>query len=129
MGYDKRLKTIILDLMGRLAVRSGQLLSPAVPVDIFYTNGALVIKAEVAGVSKKYISLSHINNVILIEYIRILENKNSRIYYKMERGYGKFKESIELPLDIGLSNVKAKLNDGILTITITGTSINSEHSD
>jgi len=119
MDYDKKLKTIILDLIGKLVVRNRPLLSPDVPVDIFYTNGDLVIKAEIAGVDRKDIFLSHKDNVILIEYIRILENKNRRIYYKMERGYGKFKESIKIPLDIELSNIKAKLNNGILTITIT----------
>ncbi len=118
MGYDRELKTIILDLIGKLIVKNRPLLSPAVPVDIFYANGTLVIKAEIAGVDRKDIFLSHKDNVILIEYIRILENKNRRIYYKMERGYGKFKESIRIPLDIGLSNIKAKLNNGILTITI-----------
>ncbi len=118
MGYDRELKTIILDLIGKLIVKNRPLLSPAVPVDIFYVNGILVIKAEIAGVDKKDIFLSHKDNVILIEYIRILENKNRRIYYKMERSYGKFKESIRIPLDIGPSNIKAKLNNGILTITI-----------
>lgn len=118
MGYDRELKTTILDLIGKLVVKNRPLLSPAVPVDIFYTKGTLVIKAEIVGVDRKDIFLSHKDNIILIEYIRILENKNRRIYYKMERGYGKFKESIRIPLDIGLSNIKAKLNNGILTITI-----------
>lgn len=118
MNTDKKLKNILFDLIGTLAVRDISLLSYSIPVDIFYVNHFLVIKAEIAGVSEKDISLSHKNNIILIEYIKTVENQNSRIYYKMERGYGKFKESIELPLSINLSNIKAKLNNGILTITI-----------
>lgn len=118
MQNDFKLKIMILALMRDLAIKGNGMLSSNLPVDLFFSNGNIVIKTELAGVERKNISVTMHGNNIIIGYIKTAESNKKRTYYKMERSYGKFEEKIRLPIYIADAKTKASLSDGVLTITI-----------
>lgn len=50
------------------------------------------------------------------------KKSKGRTYHRIERSSGSFSRSVWLPCDVDAENVKAVLNDGVLTVTLPKTS-------
>ena len=87
------------------------------PVDIYEMDEALVIKAELPGLSKDDISIELKENTLTIrgERKRLDEVKEGN-YHRMERVYGAFQRSFLLPTTVEQDKVKASYKDGILEL-------------
>ncbi len=88
-------------------------------VDVYETNDAVVVEVEVPGMKKEDIKITVEDNVLRISGEKKLEREQKdRSYYVVERSYGTFERAFRLPEYVEPEKIKAKFENGILTITI-----------
>jgi HSP20 family protein len=89
------------------------------PVDMYETDEALILKAELPGVSKDEVHVEiHQNTLILRgERKHEAEVKEDR-YHRVERAYGSFQRSFVLPTLVDQEHVQATYHDGVLELRL-----------
>ena len=91
--------------------------SPA--VDIYETEGEIIVKAELPGVDRKDISLHIENNVLTVKGERRFEKETKEEnYHRIERAYGGFSRSFSIPAIVDEEKIRAEYKDGILKIAL-----------
>jgi HSP20 family protein len=89
------------------------------PVDLYVKEGNVVVTADLPGLSKDEIDISVQNGVLTIKGQKKREKEiKEENYYCVERSYGSFQRSIELPTDVDGSKVKATYKDGVLEVVL-----------
>jgi HSP20 family protein len=89
------------------------------PVDIYETDEALVMKAELPGFSKDDISIELKENTLVIKGERKHEDEvKEGNYHRKERMYGAFQRSFMLPATVDREKVNASYKDGILELRL-----------
>lgn len=106
------------DMMGRMPSRLGDGAGePA--VEVSDTPEAVVVKAQVPGVSKDQIHVDVTDDVLTLKgEMKEEETKEEKNYYRREFRYGAFARSIPLPATVQGDQATAQLKDGILEIRI-----------
>ncbi len=91
----------------------------APPVDLYETDDALILKAELPGMSKDDVSVEVHRNTLLLrgERKHEAEVKEDR-YHRVERAYGTFQRSFVLPTVVDQEHVQASYKDGILELRL-----------
>lgn len=95
--------------------------SPAFPpVDIKEENDAIVVKADLPGVKKEDIEVRVDGNLLTIRAEKKFEEKEEEKdrYHRIERYYGVYQRSFTLPDRIDPEKLKARYEDGVLTLTL-----------
>lgn len=88
-------------------------------VDISETKDDILIKAEVPGMKKEDIKISLQDNVLTLKGERKQEKEEKETnFYRMERSYGSFTRSFNLPTVVQADKIKASYKDGILNVTL-----------
>ena len=88
-------------------------------VDIAKTDGEIVVKAELPGMTKEDVHISITDNTLTLEGEKKQENEiKEEKYHRVERSYGKFQRSFTLPKGIQAEKIKASFKNGILNINI-----------
>jgi HSP20 family protein len=88
-------------------------------VDIYDTDDALVLKAELPGVSKDDVSIEIYNNTLILRGERKHEAEvKEGDYYRAERAYGTFQRSFVLPTLVDQDKVQATYTDGVLELRL-----------
>ncbi len=88
-------------------------------VDVFETSDAVVLKAELPGLSTEDVDVEVDDNVLTISGERVLRDSvENGHYYRLERSYGKFSRSLSLPQGIKADEVAATFTDGVLEVTV-----------
>jgi HSP20 family protein len=91
--------------------------SPA--VDIFETEGEIVVKAELPGVDRKDITLHLENNVLTLKGERRFEKETKEEnYHRIERAYGGFSRSFAIPTTVDEEKIRADYRDGVLKVAL-----------
>jgi HSP20 family protein len=94
-------------------------------VDVFEDEHGYIFKAELPEVKTDDVNVQIENGVLVLSGERKAENEQSiHKYHRLERAYGAFSRSFELPDDADANQVSAMLKDGILTVTVA----KSEHA-
>jgi len=89
------------------------------PVDIYDTNDALVLKAELPGFSKEDVSVELKDNTLILKGERKREAEvKEENYHRLERAYGAFQRSFSLPATVDQEKVKANYKDGVLELRL-----------
>lgn len=91
-----------------------------VAMDVKEHGDRYELTADVPGLSKEDISIQVRGDRVLVisgERTADSEDKGDG-YYRMERSYGKFMRSFELPKDADERAVKAKAENGVLSVSI-----------
>jgi len=88
-------------------------------LDISETDDEIRIKAELPGVKKEDVSISISNNILVIrgEKKREVEEEKEN-FHRVERIYGSFHRSLELPTVVQPENVEATFEGGVLNIVL-----------
>ena len=95
------------DLMGQLAV------------DVFETEGELVIKARTAGVDRNDLDVSISDGILTISgTLSSGDETEVNNWHIQECYWGEFRRTLALPVAVKEEGVKAELKDGVLTITV-----------
>ena len=91
--------------------------SPA--VDIFETDGEIVVKAELPGMERKDITLNLENNVLTLRGERRFEKETKdENYHRIERAYGGFSRAFSIPATVDEEKIRAEYKDGVLKIVL-----------
>lgn len=86
-------------------------------VDIAEDEENVYVTAELPGVDKKDVKVSLQDNVLTIKGEKKSEVKDeNKNYYRIERTYGSFCRSFQLPAEVDPDKVKAKFENGMLMI-------------
>ena len=88
-------------------------------VDIHEDKENFYFDVEAPGLDKKDFNISITNNVLTIKGERKLEEKKEgKNYYRLERSFGQFLRSFELPDTANDNKVDAEYKDGILKVKL-----------
>jgi HSP20 family protein len=88
-------------------------------IDLVETDQTLVLRAEIPGVDPKNLEIDITDNVLTIDGEIKQENiREDENYHRVERNYGSFSRSIQLPCRIVLEDVKATYRKGVLKIVM-----------
>lgn len=100
--------------------RGSQLLSGWTPaLDLFEDRDNFYVRAELPGMKKEDIELSLHDGSLSISGERKSEEefKDAEVY-RAERFVGRFQRTVSLPTAVASEKVKARYQDGILTVTL-----------
>ena len=100
------------------AARNGALWSPA--VDVRESENELTLTFEVPGVSPEQLELTVDNGILTVKGEKRAERKegDEGQYHVLERSYGTFSRSFQLPKGLDESKIEARHEHGILTVRI-----------
>jgi HSP20 family protein len=89
------------------------------PVDIYETPEEIIVLVEVAGMSRKSISVAIENNVLKVSGNRsdYAPSANTKMH-QMEIDYGKFERLIRITIPIDADKTSAQYKEGFLRITV-----------
>ncbi len=97
--------------------RAGRPWSPA--VDIYETQDALVLKADVPEVDLKDIDVRVENQTLTLAGERKFEHEtDDKGYHRIERSYGQFTRSFSVPPTVDTEKVSAEYHNGVLTVKL-----------
>jgi HSP20 family protein len=89
------------------------------PVDIYETDDALVLTADLPGVSKDEVSIEIHQNTLMLRGERHPEAAvKDEHYHRRERTYGPFQRSFVLPAMVDQEKVQANYRDGVLELRL-----------
>jgi HSP20 family protein len=87
--------------------------------DISEDNENFYLKADLPGIKKEDVKISYTDCTISISGERSQEKETKeRKFHRIERSYGKYYRSFNVPAEIKEDKIKAEFKDGQLTITI-----------
>ncbi len=92
-------------------------------VDVEETSDELQVTAELPGLRPEDVTVTVENGVLTISGEKkqeIQEGKEEGNYYLFERSYGRFERSSTLPRTVNADQVKARFENGILTVALPG---------
>ena len=87
--------------------------------DIKENKDSYVISMDIPGMEKENINVEVKNNTLFVSGERKNENEqNNANYYRQERSFGYFSQSLPLPPDASTSGISVNYKNGVLTIEI-----------
>ena len=91
-----------------------------IKIDVKETEGGYTVLAEVPGVAKEDIHVSLDGNVVNLraEVRQHDEKREGEKLLRSERYYGAVARSFQLPADVDPAQVKAKYDNGVLTLNL-----------
>jgi HSP20 family protein len=90
-----------------------------VSLDVFETPDAIILEAELPGMSRENIELSVLRDVIVIEGQKPKATLPAKIkFHCMERNFGRFRRVIEIPGVGDTRLIKAEYSQGILRVRL-----------
>jgi HSP20 family protein len=121
MSVRDEMNRLVNEFFGRGSGDDGTWFSGAwsPPVDIYETDAALVMKAELPGFSKDDIQIELKENTLVIKGERKREDDvKEGSFHRTERVYGAFQRSFLLPTTVDQANVQAIYKDGVLELRL-----------
>jgi HSP20 family protein len=96
---------------------AGKLWAPA--VDIFETEDAITLKADVPDVKIEDIDIRVENNTLALKGHRKFEKDETvKGFHRIERSYGEFVRTFALPNSVDSDKVAADYKNGVLSVTL-----------
>jgi HSP20 family protein len=87
--------------------------------DISEDSDNFYLKADLPGIKKEDVKISYTDGTISIAGERSQEKETKeKKFHRIERSYGKYYRSFNVPAEIKEDKIKAEFKDGQLTITI-----------
>jgi HSP20 family protein len=91
-------------------------------VDIYETENAIIMNAEVPGIDEKDIEIKIEDNTLTIKGERKFEKETKEEnYHRIERSYGSFYRSFTIPRHVDQDKINAEHDNGVLRITMPKT--------
>lgn len=96
-------------------------------IEVLQTNGDLMVKAELPGLTKDDVKVELTDQVLTISGERKEEKEEKREgFYRSERNYGRFYRQIPLPEGVKTDKANATFRNGVLEVTVPVTKIESK---
>ncbi len=88
-------------------------------LDISESDDEFVVKAELPGVDPKAVDISLSGNLLTIKGEKKAESEEKgKNFHRIERSYGSFSRSFQLPCEVREEDVKAEYKDGVLNLRL-----------
>jgi len=88
-------------------------------VDILEKDDALILRAELPGITEKDIDLKIEGNTLTLKGERKMEDEDNKSnYHRVEGHYGSFLRSFKLPDTVDVEKINAEYKNGVLTIKL-----------
>ena len=88
-------------------------------VDVYETKDDFVLDFELPGIREKEVSLSITGDLLTVKGERQFnQQRKDDAYHHMERAYGKFERTVQLPLPVQAARVTATYRDGVLEVKL-----------
>jgi HSP20 family protein len=88
-------------------------------VDIYEVNDAVVVKAEVPGLTKEQIGIEIKDGLLTLKGERKVEKEvKEENYHRIERAYGTFQRAFSLPATVDQEKISAALKNGVLELVL-----------
>lgn len=88
-------------------------------MDVSETDKEVIVKAELPGMDPKEIDVSVRGDILTLAGERKQEKEEKGVnFHRVERSYGSFSRSIQLPAEVDTGKVEASYKDGVLRITL-----------
>lgn len=88
-------------------------------LDVEEEADQFVVQAELPGMRKEEIKVSVTGDTLTISGERKREaEEKGKTFHRLERSYGRFSRSVTLPGEVEVDKVKAKYENGVLTLTL-----------
>ena len=95
-------------------------------VDVSETGKEIIVHAEVPGMGAEDIDIALNGRVLTIKGERKqAHEEKDKSYHRIERKYGSFSRSCELPADVDANNVNATYKQGVLELVLPKTKAQS----
>ncbi len=120
-ALQERMNQLFSDVRAQGNVREEELIqSTWIPaVDIFETPEAIVLKAELPGITAQDISVEVKDNILTLKgEKRFGKETKEENYHRMERSFGSFQRAFTLPGTVQQEKATARFKDGILEIAL-----------
>lgn len=89
-------------------------------MDLAETPQGLELTVELPGMDEKDVEVSVSDGVLTVRGEKKFESeKKDKTYHFVERGYGSFSRSVELPASVNAEDIKADMSKGVLKVTIS----------
>ena len=117
-GLRREIDRLFDDMLGHTAMQSQSAWSPA--VDIREDDKELTIVAELPGMKPEEVEITSDNGILTVrgEKSETRKEGDERRYHLVERSYGSFARSFQLPQGVDESKIEAGFDNGLLTIRI-----------
>jgi len=90
-----------------------------VPLDLYETDDAVVVRATLPGVKPEDVDISITGETLTIRgESKHEEEEKKRNYYRQESWYGSFARSMALPAQVEADKADATFENGVLKLTI-----------
>jgi HSP20 family protein len=122
-GLRREIDKLFEDTFGGATGDGGFTWNPA--VDVRETDNELRLDVEIPGITPNEVDVTAANGVLTIRGEKRTERKeddNAR-YHVLERSYGAFMRSFQLPQGLDESKIEATCDNGILSIHIPKTAL------
>ena len=88
-------------------------------VDIYEEDNAIVLKAEVPGLTKDEITIEVHDGTLTIKGEKHEEKEEkTKLFHRAERTYGAFQRSFRLPETVDADAIKANFRNGLLELSL-----------
>jgi HSP20 family protein len=91
---------------------------PRIPADVYEGDDAFRISLEVPGVKRQDLGLFVVGSSLVVEGRKREVHEERVVFECAERAYGSFRRVIDLPGVVDASRIEARLERGVLTITL-----------
>ncbi len=89
------------------------------PLDVFETEGEIIIEAELPGLSREDLELSVLSDILIIEGKKPKAASQGGVNFQcLERSFGKFRRIVEIPGAGDTRNIKGEYDRGILRVRL-----------
>ena len=90
-----------------------------VKMNISETDKAYTITAELPGLEQKDVSLTVDDGLLTISGEKTQENEEEgKTFHRIERSYGKFTRTLQLPADTDENGINATMKNGVLSVVV-----------
>jgi len=98
------------------------LMQPVPPLELSETDNEVRVRIDVPGMKPDELDIHVAGKTLTIRGERKEEKEEKdRTFHRVERRYGTFSRSVELPCPVNEQNVEARCKDGVLTISMQKT--------
>lgn len=120
-GLRREIDRLFEDTFGRDSGRSGW----APPVDVWEDSKEIVLEVELPGVKPADVEVTTENGVLTIRGDKrssVTEQHDGR-YHVVERAYGSFSRSFQLPTGLDDRRIEAEFENGLLLVRVPKTAL------
>jgi HSP20 family protein len=88
-------------------------------MDVTETDKEIEITAELPGLEEKDVQINIADNILTIRGEKKAEKEQKDKNYRLvERSYGSFERTLELPEGVNVDDIKANISKGLLKVTV-----------